>query len=76
MSKGGTFFTHAECICSGVTLPVFEHYQEGGDSKWSQFLFIHGSSVQIRFCALNFATCVFQVMSSLVWPEEESNSPG
>lgn len=73
-------FILSELSLSGVTLPVFEHYQEGGDSKCGS---VYLQDVWIRFLVrrelqrgLSDAVCVCQVMNSPVWPEEESSSPG
>lgn len=34
-------YTHTCSLLPGVTLPVFEHYQEGGDSKYKTSAFHH-----------------------------------
>ena len=81
----------------GVTLPVFEHYQEGGDSEFLftdkdllRLMSVNDCYIMYLFLCLthwywnNFEStslnrrfvCVRQVMSSLVWPGEESRSPG
>ncbi|MEQ2193992.1 hypothetical protein XENOCAPTIV_020266 [Xenoophorus captivus] len=61
-------------VLVSVTLPVFEHYQEGGDSKWSPVS--HFGCIAVRFWALILPVCLRQVTNSLAWPEEESSSPG
>lgn len=80
----GQVNAYFDCL-TGVTLPVFEHYQEGGDSESHDLIF---NFPQIQPCLdkISFYDywvtesshlgCVCQVMSWLVWPEEESSSPG